>query len=76
MIHELESVALTTHRPDHGLEPGDVGKVIHRYASGEACEVEFPAGDGTTPAVLTLESDELRPLERSDTFHVRKAPRD
>lgn len=76
MIHELESVALTADFPDHGLEAGDVGKVVHRYASDDAYEVEFLAGDGTTLAVLTLEEDDLRPLERSDTFHVRSSPRD
>jgi len=59
--------------PEHGLEEGDVGKVVHRYTSGEAYEVEFLAGDGTTLAVLTLECDEVRPLGRSDTFHVRTA---
>jgi hypothetical protein len=73
MIRELDSVALTGDHPDRCLEEGDVGKVVHRYASGEAFEVEFLAGDGTTLAVLTLERDEIRPLERTDTFHVRTA---
>lgn len=76
MIHELESVALTTDLRDHGLEAGDVGKVVHRYAAGDAYEVEFLAGDGTTLAVLTLEEEDLRPLERSDTFHVRTGETD
>lgn len=35
--------------------------------------MEVLAGDGITLAVLTLERDEVRPLERTDTFHVRTA---
>ncbi|MFW6010377.1 MAG: DUF4926 domain-containing protein [Gemmatimonadota bacterium] len=73
MIEELDSVALTRNLPEHGLERGDVGKVVFRYDTGEAFEVEFLAGDGSTLAVLTLETDEVRPLERTDTFHVRSS---
>ena len=76
MIRELDSVALLRNAPDHGLEEGDVGKVVHRYEDGRAFEVEFLAGDGSTLAVLTLERDEVRPLERADRFHVRTAPGD
>lgn len=71
MIRELDSVALTRSLPEHGLKRGDVGRVVHRYDSGEAFEVEFLAGDGSTLAVVTLEDDGVRPLERADTFHVR-----
>jgi len=76
MIDELDSVALTADVPEHGLEEGDIGRVVHRYRSGRAYEVEFLAGDGSTVAVLTLETGDLRPLERSDTFHARTAARD
>lgn len=75
MIRELDSVALTRDDPESGLEAGDVGRVVFCYGSGEAFEVEFLAGDGSTLAVLTLEKDELRPLERADTFHVRRETR-
>lgn len=73
MIQELDSIALTRDIPEHGLERGDVGRVVLRHGSGEAYEVEFLAGDGTTLAVLTLEADDVRPLGRNDTFHVRTA---
>lgn len=76
MIDELESVALTRDLPEHDLEEGDVGRVVFRYDAGKAYEVEFLAGDGTTIAVLTLRSHEVRPLDRADTFHIRSAPRD
>ena len=72
MIGELDPVLLTRDDPATGLEAGDVGRVVFCYGSGEAFEVEFLAGDGSTLAVLTLEKDELRPLERGDTFHVRR----
>lgn len=71
MIRELDSVALTHDLPDHGLKAGDVGRVVFVYDAGEGFEVEFLAGDGSTLAVLTLESEDIRPLERADTFHVR-----
>lgn len=71
MIRELDSVALTRDLPEHGLKRGDVGRVVYRYGSGEAFEVEFLAGDGSTLGVVTLEDDYVRPLERADTFHVR-----
>lgn len=74
MIRELDSVALTRGLPEHELEKGDLGTVVHRYDSGRAFEVEFLAGDGSTIAVLTLDRDEIRPLERADTFHVRRTP--
>lgn len=71
MIRELDAVALTRDHPESGLEAGDVGRVVFCYTSGEAFEVEFLAGDGSTLAVLTVEKHEIRPLERTDTFHVR-----
>lgn len=62
MIQELTCIALTHEIPEHGLEKGDLGTVVHRYDSGRAFEIEFLAGDGSTIAVLTLERNELRPL--------------
>lgn len=71
MIQELDSVALTHGIPEHELEKGNLGTVVHRYKSGRALEVEFLAGDGSTIAVLTLERDEVRPLGREDDPCVR-----
>lgn len=47
MIGELDSVVLTRGLPEHGLEAGDVGAVVYRYASGEGHEVEFVTAKGT-----------------------------
>jgi hypothetical protein len=73
-MRELDSVALTRDLPEHELKAGDVGTVVLCYGAGEAYEVEFLAGDGATIAVLTLASDDVRPLGPRDVFHVRTAP--
>lgn len=75
MIRELDSIALTRDLPEHGLKEGDVGRVVFRHGSGEAYEVEFIAGDGTTLAVLTLDAGDVRSLGPGDTFHVRTESR-
>lgn len=71
MIRELDSIALTRDLPEHGLQEGDVGRVVFCHGSGEGYEVEFLAGDGRTLAVLTLEAVDVRPLGPRDKFHVR-----
>jgi hypothetical protein len=57
--------------PEGGLEPGDVGTVVHVYADGQAYEVEFVALDGHTKAVATLEASQVRPVTRRDMTHAR-----
>lgn len=41
MIKEHDRVVLTTSVRGEGLEPGDVGTVVHMYRDGQAYEVEF-----------------------------------
>lgn len=72
MTQELETVVLTRDLPEHGLVKGDVGAVVHRYADGEAFEVEFVAAEGKTVAVLTLSESEIRPMARGEILHVRE----
>ena len=55
-----------------GLEPGDVGTVVHVYADGKAYEVEFVALDGHTKAVATLDAEQVRPITRRDMTHARE----
>lgn len=62
LLHDFEA---------HGLERGDIGAVVHRYASGDAYEVEFVTGDGETVAVLTLSDDEIRAMEQREILHAR-----
>ncbi len=70
-LREHERVVLTEDIAANGLEAGDVGTVVHVYADGDACEVEFVALDGTTAAVVTLEADRVRPVRKHEIAHAR-----
>ena len=72
MIHELDLVALTRDIPEHGLQSGDVGAVVHCYEDGAALEVEFVTAAGGTIAVLTLGSADVRPMQGKQILHVRE----
>ena len=65
-----DTVVLRRPLPDLGLEAGDVGAVVHLH-SGDAFEVEFVSGEGSTVAVVTLGTDDLRPVSAGDILHVR-----
>ncbi len=71
MIEEHDRVVLTTKEPDAGLEPGDVGTVVHMYSEGEAFEVEFVTLTGDTVAVLAIDRDEVRPVQSRELTHAR-----
>lgn len=70
-INELDAVALTSDLPAHGLKTGDVGTAVLVHGEGAAFEVEFVGYDGHTVALLTLERDQVRPLQSNDIPHVR-----
>ncbi len=72
MPRELDLVVLKRDYPAFGLMAGDVGVIVHVYALGKAFEVEFLNGEGRTIALLTLEREAIRPLQRDEVFHVRK----
>ena len=72
MIHELDLVVLTRDVPEHGLQSGDVGTVVHCYKDGAALEVEFVTAAGTTIAVLTLGPADVHPLQGKQILHVRE----
>jgi len=72
VINEHDRVVLTVPVPEEGLEPGDVGTIVHLYADGEAFEVEFVALDGHTKGVTTLESNQVRPVTGQDMTHARQ----
>lgn len=55
-ILEHDRVILQTPVAGEGLEPGDVGTVVHVYSDNIAYEVEFTSLDGHTAAVVTLEA--------------------
>jgi hypothetical protein len=72
MLKELDTVVLTKDLDVYGLKEGDVGAVVHCYDSGKAFEVEFVTAEGTTVAVLTLESDEIRPMKNKEILHAHE----
>jgi hypothetical protein len=59
MIKEHDRVVLNTALPSEGLEPGDVGTVVHVYGDGKAYEVEFVTLDGHTATVATVEAAQV-----------------
>ena len=71
MFNELDIVVLDHDLKDHRLTRGDVGTVVHCYAGGQAYEVEFITGEGKTVAVVTLERQDIRSMQRQEILHVR-----
>ncbi len=72
VIHELDRVVLTAPVPEEGLEPGDVGTVVHAYADGAAFEIEFTTLSGKTAAVVTVETSRVRPIGGREITHARQ----
>ncbi len=55
----------------HGSVRGDVGTAVLVHGNGGAFEVEF-VGNGHTVALLTLERNQVRPLQTHDMPHARE----
>jgi len=72
MIRELDTVALTRDLDKYSLKQGDIGAVVHCYKDDATFEVEFVTAEGRTIAVLTLNKDDIRPIEGREVLHVRK----
>jgi hypothetical protein len=73
-MREHDPVVLARPLPDHGLQVGDVGAIVHVYGENRAIEVEFVSGNGATVALVTLEAADVRPLAESEMLHVREIP--
>jgi hypothetical protein len=69
---EYDRVVLKAALPSDGLEPGDVGCVVHVYRDGSAYEVEFSSLDGYTATVVTVEAGDIRPVYRREITHARE----
>ena len=72
MIHEHDRIVLTAPLASDGLEPGDIGAVVHVYPRHEAYEVEFVTLTGKTAAVVTVTADQVRPVGSSEIPHARE----
>jgi hypothetical protein len=69
-FHELEPVVLLHDIPEHGLRAGDMGAIVMVYGPS-AFEVEFVLASGDTQALLTLTSDDVRPVQEHDIPAMR-----
>ena len=72
MIRELDTVVLTRDIEKHALKRGDIGAVVHCYPDEKAFEAEFVTGEGTTAAVLTLTTADIRSMGKGDILHARE----
>ena len=72
MIAEHSLVVLNNDHLVEGLHVGDVGAVVHVDGDGKAYEVDFVDGDGSTIALLTLGSSDVRPIEAGELLHARR----
>ena len=66
----LDTIVLDRDMPDHGLRKGDLGAVVEAYEA-DGLEVEFVTASGRTAAVLTLETQDVRPVADDDLVSVR-----
>lgn len=67
---ELDTVVLNHDLPEHGLQRGDVGAIVHLHAA-DAFEVEFVRASGRTHTLLTLSPTDVRAAEDRDLVAVR-----
>ena len=71
MIYKLlDTVVLDRDLPEHGLRSGDLGAVVQVYEP-DGLEVEFVTASGKTQALVTLNVNDVRPVQDSDLIAVR-----
>ncbi len=63
MIPELEIVALTEDMPKHGLKADDIGTIVDAHK--DAYTVEFVRQDGHTIALIEVEPEQIRRIDRT-----------
>ena len=70
MIKELDNVVLTVDLPEHQLKRGDVGTVVLLHDS-HGYEVEFITLGGSTLVVVSLSSNQVRPVGSREIAQAR-----
>ena len=66
----LDTVVLDRDLAEHRLRKGDLGSVVEVYEP-DGLEVEFVTASGRTAAVLTLTTQDVRPVADDDLVSVR-----
>ena len=69
-LNVLDTIVLQRDLPEHNLCRGDIGAIVEVYEPN-GVEVEFVTGSGETQALVTLKSDDVRPVAGSDILAVR-----
>jgi hypothetical protein len=70
MIKELDTVVLTEDLPEYDLKQGDLGTIVLLHAK-HGYEVEFMTLDGQTLAVVTLRTNQVRPVGKREIAQAR-----
>jgi hypothetical protein len=70
----LDTVVLNRDLPAHRLQAGDLGAIVEVYEP-DGLEVEFVTASGRTSALITLKSEDVRPIADSDMMAVRSLAR-
>jgi len=70
MYKLLDTVVLDRDLPEHGLRNRDLGAVVQVYEP-DGLEVEFVTASGKTQALVTLNVNDVRPVQDSDLIVVR-----
>jgi len=66
----LGTVVLNRGLPEHGLRKGDLGAIVLIYEP-DGLEVEFVTASGKTQALVSLNVNDVRPVQDSDLIAVR-----
>jgi hypothetical protein len=71
---ELDTLVLRRDLPEQGLRGGDLGAVVQVYGD-DVIEVEFVTASGRTQALVTLNTQDVRPVSDEDLLSVRTLKR-
>jgi Domain of unknown function (DUF4926) len=71
-MQELERVALTQAIPEHNLEVGDIGMIVHIYGEHKGYEVEFVTLSGELVALVSVYPEQIRQLEDDEIASARR----
>jgi len=72
VIKELDPVVLTEDLTEHGLQAGDVGRVVMVHKAGAGYEVEFVTLTGETVSVVTVPAAGVREAQSKEIAHARR----
>ena len=70
----LKTVVLNRDLPEQNLLAGDLGVIVQLYEP-DGIEVEFVTSSGRTSALVTLTTEDVRPVADTDLVAVRSLKR-